>query len=326
MPSHSEQTVLVGKLHLPVQHPNLLDGLANAESVSPPVRAAVSNRHPCFGGAAVHTRKGRIHLPVAPHCNIGCLFCTRGIHAHRQRPGTAGRLLRPDEAVPAVKRALELCPDISVVGVAGPGDALASEHAIEALRHVHQHFPELIKCISTNGLLLPERADDLWAAGVRSVTVTVNAVDPTRLVELCPRIVWNGQVLKGLDAARRLVEQQITGIRRLNSLGAVIKVNTVLVPGVNDEHIKAIVDTMAQAGAHVGNVIPLIPNGRFKLHSPPTQEQLEAARGVAESRLAVNRTCRQCRADACGVPGSGKDFARDVFGEDVVNGDSFSHG
>lgn len=35
-------------------------------------------RHPCFSGEA-HLKFGRIHLPVSPACNIGCLFCARGI-------------------------------------------------------------------------------------------------------------------------------------------------------------------------------------------------------------------------------------------------------
>jgi nitrogen fixation protein NifB len=225
-----------------------------------------------------------------------------------------------------VTKALELCPDISVVGVAGPGDALASNHALAALRSVHEAYPKLLKCISTNGLRLAERADEVWSAGIRSVTVTVNAVDPDILGSICPSIVWRKRVLRGREAATTLIEQQLTGIRKLADLGAVVKVNTVLVPGVNESHIGDIVGAAAAAGAHVGNVIPLIPNGEFRDVPAPTTEQLEIARRVAETKLAVNRTCRQCRADACGVPGSGVDFARRVFGDDIVNGDSFSHG
>lgn len=322
----TEQTVCERRRHLPVQTSRLLDGFTNVENVSVGTLSELSSRHPCFGGAAAHTRYGRIHLPVAPRCNIDCLFCTRGIHAETQRPGTAARVLQPEEAAPAVERALRLCPDISVVGVAGPGDALASDHALLALRQVHEQFPTLLKCISTNGLRLAERAEEVWAAGIRSVTVTINAVDPDILLSICPRVVWQKHLMTGTDAANKLIEQQLLGVKRLSKLGAVVKINTVLVPGVNDAHIGAIVTAGAAAGAHVGNVIPLIPNGKFRNHAAPTQAELDAARKTAESKLAVNRTCRQCRADACGVPGSGVDFARQVFGNDIVNGDSFSHG
>ena len=36
----------------------------------------------------------------------------------------------------------------------------------------------MINCLSTNGLLLERYTDELYSAGVRTVTVTVNAVDP----------------------------------------------------------------------------------------------------------------------------------------------------
>ena len=312
--------------HLPVQANAFLDGVPNAQTITSEVSRQVSQRHPCFGGAAAHTRYGRIHLPVAPSCNIHCRFCTRGIDAQARRPGTACRLLKPEEAVSSVEKALALCPDISVVGVAGPGDALASDHALAALREVHERFPELLKCLSTNGLRLAERADEVWAAGVRSITVTVNAVDPTILTELCSRIVLQRRVIRGTEAAEILIEQQLEGIRRLSQLGAVVKVNTVLVPGVNDQHVEDIVTQSAAAGAHVANIIPLIPNGEFRGYLAPNAQDLETARKIAESHLAVYRTCRQCRADACGVPGTGIDFARQVFGNDVVEGSYFSHG
>jgi nitrogen fixation protein NifB len=35
-----------------------------------------TREHPCFSENARHTT-GRIHLPVAPKCNIQCNFCDR---------------------------------------------------------------------------------------------------------------------------------------------------------------------------------------------------------------------------------------------------------
>ena len=34
----------------------------------------IIEQHPCFNDEA-HDSKGRIHLPVAPKCNIQCNFC-----------------------------------------------------------------------------------------------------------------------------------------------------------------------------------------------------------------------------------------------------------
>lgn len=39
-------------------------------------------------------------------------------------------------------------------------------------------FPEMLLCLSTNGLMLPDRVDELASLGMHSLTVTINAVDP----------------------------------------------------------------------------------------------------------------------------------------------------
>ncbi|MGA3007680.1 MAG: nitrogen fixation protein NifB, partial [Opitutaceae bacterium] len=50
---------------------------AIAESATPVTPAAVRldfSKHPCFNKASHHAH-GRIHLPVAPRCNLQCNFC-----------------------------------------------------------------------------------------------------------------------------------------------------------------------------------------------------------------------------------------------------------
>ncbi len=50
--------------------------------------------HPCFGGD--HSNTGRIHLPVAPGCNIKCGFCERRFDcANETRPGVTSKVLTP---------------------------------------------------------------------------------------------------------------------------------------------------------------------------------------------------------------------------------------
>lgn len=87
-------------------------------------------QHPCFNGEA-HFKYGRIHLPVSPDCNIQCRFCKRGFNKWEQRPGVSQSLLSPEAAVDMVAKALEKCPELTVAGIAGPGDTLATDHALE---------------------------------------------------------------------------------------------------------------------------------------------------------------------------------------------------
>lgn len=67
----------------------------------------LAKTHPCLGGEA-HFKYGRIHLPVSPECNIQCKFCKRGFNKSEVRPGVSSLLLKPEEAVKTVQKALGL--------------------------------------------------------------------------------------------------------------------------------------------------------------------------------------------------------------------------
>jgi nitrogen fixation protein NifB len=225
----------------------------------------------------------------------------------------AAGLLKPEDAVATVRRALELCPEISVVGIAGPGDTLATPHALETLRLVHAAYPNLIKCLSTNGLNLPGKARALWDAGVRTITVTVNAVNPDILEKV---VAW-------VEGGRDLTAAQLRGIGECAGLGITVKVNTVLIPGVNGAHIPEIAKTVAEAGAARHNIIPLIPQNEFAGAPPPTCEEIEKARREAGVYLEQFRHCKHCRADACGIPGV-SEVSKELYqGREL---ETFSHG
>jgi nitrogen fixation protein NifB len=285
----------------------------------------LQGRHPCFNlGTDGHQRAGRLHLPVSPACNIQCRFCARKFNTWENRPGVSRTLVDPAEAAGIVERALELCPAISVVGIAGPGDTLATDHALRAFELIHGRFPNLINCLSTNGLLLPHKAERLVAAGVLTVTVTVNAVDPAILALICAQIGYEGRRLRGVEAAKILVGNELAGIRRVTELGAIVKVNTVLVPGINDEHIGEIAQAVAAAGASLINIIPLIPQHDLAHVPPPTFIQIFDARAAAAKHLRVFLHCQRCRADACGIPGE-SDFAAELY-DHRIDEMTFSHG
>lgn len=278
-------------------------------------------KHPCFSADA-HGKFGRIHLPVSPVCNIQCRFCKRGFNKDERRPGVSRALLTPEAAVGVLDRAVKLCPELTVVGIAGPGDTLAGSYALETFRLVHERYPNLIKCLSTNGLLLKEKIDGLMKVGVRTITVTINAIEVKILTKICSHIVYNGQYITGEMAARWLVLAQLAGVEQAVSLGVTVKVNTVLIPGINDHHIGDIAKTAANAGAAFINIIPLIPEHEFRNHRQPDSQEIKAARRIAGEYLPVIRHCQQCRADACGIPGGKIDFAQMLYNERLVASNS----
>ncbi|GHU82229.1 radical SAM family protein [Clostridia bacterium] len=284
----------------------------------------ITMNHPCFS-LGKPNNKGRIHLPVSPGCNIECKFCERSVNRTEQRPGVTGEVITPEEALDVIKRALELSPDLTVAGIAGPGDTLATPFAIETFKLVKKEFPELIKCMSTNGLLLPDKADELIDVGIDTLTVTVNDVFPESLVNLCSRIVYHGKVLNGIEAAEQLIKNQLDGIRKVTQAGMIVKVNTVLVPNINADHIEDIAKTVSEAGATIYNIIPLIPQHDLAWCDAPNCAEIDGARELAGKHIQVFRHCQHCRADAIGVPG-GKDYGNQIYLQRKSAENTFSHG
>jgi len=81
--------------------------------------------HPCFDNEA-RLKYARVHLPVAPACNVQCNFCDRKFDcANESRPGVTSVLLDPAQAARYVDEVVMKDPSIRVVGIAGPGDPLA---------------------------------------------------------------------------------------------------------------------------------------------------------------------------------------------------------
>ena len=290
----------------------------------------ISQNHPCFGSGRATV--GRIHLPVCPGCNIACRFCERSLNDSENRPGVTSRVLKPAEVLPLIKKALEISPEIRVAGIAGPGDTLASNNALKTFRLIGREFPQLIKCMSTNGLLLAERAQEIIVAGIDSLTVTVNAVNPEIEAKLNDYIIWHGKKIEGVEAAKILIENQLAGIRKIAAAGITVKVNTVLVPRINGEHIAEIARAVAEAGAKKYNIIPLIPTAKLADEAAPTCQEIHAARAAASKYIQLFLHCNHCRADAIGVPGR-TEFSKQIYASFAGSGntasalkENFSHG
>ncbi|PAV07421.1 radical SAM protein [Methanosphaera cuniculi] len=273
--------------------------------------AHVTQAHPCFN-EKIHDKVGRIHIPIAPKCNIQCGFCTRKITDKENRPGVASCIMSVDEAIEHIRKTTSQMP-ISVVGVAGPGDALDNPETLVLFKKVREEFPDLILCMSTNGLLAADYAQQIADVGVKTVTITINAVDPTIGAEIYDDIEYDGKVYHGIEGAKLLLDHQLKAVEKLSDLGVVVKVNSVVIPGVNDEHIVEIAKTVKAKGASIMNVLPLIPLNKFKDVKKPGCGELSTIRKQVEEYLPVFRACSQCRADAFGIPGvKDQDFSLEM--------------
>ncbi len=269
------------------------------------IKAALAT-HPCYNEEAHHDF-ARMHLSVAPKCNIQCNYCNRKYDCtNESRPGVTSKVLTPEQAVNKVGAVLEKIPNLSVLGIAGPGDPLANEETFETLRLIQERYPHLTSCMSTNGLVLPDRAQELYDLGVRFMTVTMNAVDAKIGGKIYSTVNWDGKRLKGEEAAERLIKNQKEGIRLCSELGMLIKINIVMIPEINSDHIPEIVKEVKQLGAYIINILPLIPvaGTKFEDCRAPTPKERKAMMDLCSKDARMMRHCKQCRADAIGMLGN----------------------
>ena len=108
---------------------------------------------------------------------------------------------------------------------------------------------------------------------------------------------------RGVEGAALLIGRQLEGIAAASEAGIAVKVNTVLIPSINDGEIGPVAQAARERGAVIQNVMPLIPLGRFRHLQAPRIEELQTARSAGIAFLPQFRLCQQCRADAVGVPG-----------------------
>lgn len=259
--------------------------------------------HPCFSSCAGNY--ARLHLPVAQNCNIQCNYCLRKFDCpNESRPGITTRLLTPEEAFHKFLQVKTEMPDLTVVGIAGPGDALAEFEATkETLSLIRREDPDITFCLSTNGLLLPLYINDLVDLGVSHVTVTINAVDPKIGSKIYQKVNYMGVTYTGETAAAILLGNQLTGLKILQSSGIVCKVNIVMLKGINDSHIPAIVEKVKELGCSVTNIMQMIPVKGSAFEFMPLTSHKEILEMRQKCGLVLNQMyhCRQCRADAAGT-------------------------
>lgn len=282
------------------------------------------HNHPCYSEGA-HHHYARIHVAVAPACNIQCNYCNRKYDcSNESRPGVTSERLTPEESAKKVMFVGGEVQRLSVLGIAGPGDALANpKKTFETFELVREKAPDLKLCLSTNGLELPKFVDEMVKYDIDHVTVTINSVDTTGKIgsEIYPWIFYNNKRYYGEEAAKILLERQLEGMKKCVENGILIKANSVLIPGVNDKHLPEVAKKLKEIGVFLHNIMPILSEPefgtKFALDGVPSatdQQQMEVQEACGMD-MKLMQHCRQCRADAVGLIGEdrGAEFTKDTF-------------
>ena len=268
-----------------------------------PTKLPISE-HPCFDEAAA-ARTARVHLPVAPKCNVQCNYCNRKFDCvSESRPGVSSQVLTPEEALRYVDAVRADLPNLAVVGIAGPGDPFANAdktlHTFELIKAKH---PDLLLCVSSNGLELANHLDAVAELDISHVTITMNTTDPDIGGHIYKWVRDNKQIYRGREAGELVLERQLASIAGLKQRGVTVKINTILIPGITDDGIAEVARVAAELGADTMNNIPLYPveGTLFGTLTEPTTEQITKAHLDTKAHINLMAHCQRCRADAVGL-------------------------
>ncbi|WP_319543254.1 radical SAM protein [uncultured Pseudodesulfovibrio sp.] len=265
-----------------------------------------TTKHPCFNKETAGSC-GRVHLPVAPKCNIQCNYCNRKYDCvNESRPGVTSGILKPYQAAEYMDKVLAKEPRITVAGIAGPGDPFANPaEVLETMRLLNEKHPHLLFCLSSNGMGILPYLDDIAALGVSHVTITMSAVDPVIGAKIYAWVKDGNVVYRGEQGAKILLERQLAAIKGLKERGVTVKVNSIIIPGINDEHIVEVAQVAAELGADIQNMIPIKPTADtpFAGIPEPGKETVLPLRREAGVFIEQMTHCKRCRADAVGLLG-----------------------
>jgi nitrogen fixation protein NifB len=298
--------------------------------MAPEVWEKVKN-HPCYSEDA-HHHYARMHVAVAPACNIQCNYCNRKYDcANESRPGVTSEKLTPELAAKKVLAVASAIPQMTVLGIAGPGDALANpEKTFKTFELIAATAPDIKLCLSTNGLMLPDYVERIHALKVDHVTITINMVDPEVGQHIYPWIFYKNRRWSGKEASQILSERQLQGLEMLTARGILCKVNSVMIPGINDKHLVEVNKAVKSRGAFLHNIMPLISAPEhgtvfgLKGQRGPSAQELKTLQDDCEGEMNMMRHCRQCRADAVGLLGEDRsaEFTTDKVEAMEINYDA----
>jgi cyclic pyranopterin phosphate synthase len=174
---------------------------------------------------------GRVHdelrISVTDRCNLRCAYCMP------EEPSWF-----PREEILSYEEILGLARIFMSRGVRKfritGGEPLLRRDLPELVRMLAAAPAVEELSLTTNGVLLDELADDLVAAGLQRINVSLDTLVPERFRALTKRDDLD-RVLRGLERVRELGLEPV-------------KINTVLLRGVNDDEVMSLVTTAREQG------------------------------------------------------------------------------
>ena len=206
---------------------------------------------------------GRVHrdirVSLTDRCNLRCTYCMPADFAAWM---PSAELLTTEELMKVLEIGVEL--GIDEVRLTG-GEPLLRPDIVDIVARINSlpNPPKL--SLTTNGIRLAELAQPLKDAGLERVNVSLDTLDSERFKAMTFRDRFD-DVMKGLKAAR-------------DAELAPVKINTVLMPGVNDDEAVSLVKWALDEGFKLRFIeqMPLDAGGVWDRFTMKTADDIFAA-------------------------------------------------
>ncbi len=202
-----------------------------------------------------------LRVSVTDRCNLRCRYC---MPEEGVATCTHADILTFEETARVVRAAASL--GINAVRLTG-GEPLVRLGCVDLVRFVAQTPGITDVAMTTNAVLLASQAEALKEAGLKRVNISLDTLDRRRFAAIS-RVDALPQVLAGIEAAQRI------GL-------SPVKINTVVMRGINDDEIVALARTGSDRGWHVRfiELMPLGQSGEQYVSCEETRQRLEQELG-----------------------------------------------
>ena len=186
-----------------------------------------------------------LRLSVTDRCNLRCNYCRPASESLESEPQSELRQSADDAELFDLVRLMHEETGIHKLRISG-GEPLLHPRLTELIEQLRSLLPEATLALTTNGTLLAKRAAPLRAAGLDSVNVSLDSLDPHRFRHL----TGGGNLKSTLQGIRTAVAAGFSGVR----------INAVLMRRGNGGQLPDLVRFAAETGCEI-RFIELMPFG-----------------------------------------------------------------
>jgi nitrogen fixation protein NifB len=145
----------------------------------------------------------------------------------------------------------------SIIEIGGPGEPLLLAETYTLFRQLHTSYPDLPLSIWTNGVLLPDRLNELVRSGVSHLTISIPAATPGTAENIYDWIAYRGRKYITREAAKLVLQQQWNGLVNAVEAGIVVTVYVASIRGVNEHEVPMVRMRAEEIGADRVVIVPL---------------------------------------------------------------------